>query len=164
MRRLSILLSLVIALALLLAACGAPPTQPPPAGEAAAPADATPAAEAEAPAQPEPTATAIVAEAGTGDTKLVYWNGLTGSDGVTMAEIVKSFTDENPDVSVRIEMMPWNIYFDKLLTSLVSGSPPDLFLLHEFEFRSSPARACCSKHPTSTSGGGRRRWTIIPAL
>lgn len=137
MRRVSILLSLVMALALLLAACGAPPTQPPPAGEAAAPAEAAPAGTAppaaEAPAQPEPTATAIVAEAGTGDTKLVYWNGLTGSDGVTMAEIVKSFTDENPDVSVRIEMMPWNIYFDKLLTSLVSGNPPDLFLLHEFE-------------------------------
>lgn len=126
MRRLSILLSVIVIFGLVLTAC-APPTQPPPTGEEAAPAEEAAAEEA------EPTATPIVAESGTGDIQLIYWNGLTGSDGITMAEIVEQFTEENPDVSVRIEMMPWNIYFDKLLTSLVSGNPPDLFLLHEFE-------------------------------
>lgn len=81
----------------------------------------------------QPTPTPIVAEAGTGGTHLVYWNGLTGSDGVTMVEIVQKFTEENPDVSVRIEMMAWATYFDKLITSLVAGNPPDLFLLHHQE-------------------------------
>ena len=78
----------------------------------------------------------IVTEAGsaTAKTKLVFWNGLTGSDGVTLDGIVKKFTAANPDVSVRVEKMVWGTYFDKLLTSLVSGSgAPDLFLLHEFE-------------------------------
>jgi ABC-type glycerol-3-phosphate transport system substrate-binding protein len=83
--------------------------------------------------EPEPEPTAIVAEAGTGDIELIYWNGLTGSDGVTMVEMVEQFTEENPDVSVRIEMMQWGTYFDKLLTSLVAGNPPDLFLLHHQE-------------------------------
>jgi len=78
----------------------------------------------------------IVTQAGsaTAKTKLVFWNGLTGSDGVTLDGIVKKFTDANPDISVRVEKMVWATYFDKLLTSLVSGSgAPDLFLLHEFE-------------------------------
>jgi ABC-type glycerol-3-phosphate transport system substrate-binding protein len=77
--------------------------------------------------------TPIVAEAGTGAIELLYWNGLTGSDGVTMVEIVEQFCEENPDVSVRIEMMAWATYFDKLITSLVAGTPPDLFLLHNQE-------------------------------
>jgi len=130
MRKLFTLLAMIVVFALVMTAC-APPTQPPPAGGSEAE-GAQEAAGAEE-AAPEPTATPIVAESGTGDLKLIYWNGLTGSDGSTMAEIVEGFTQENPDVSVRIEMMQWAIYFDKLLTSLISGNPPDLFLLHEFE-------------------------------
>ncbi len=126
-------LTLFLVVALLVAACGAPPTQPPPAQEPAAEGAAeAPAAEAQAPAaEAEPTP--IVAQAGEGDIQLIYWNGLTGSDGVTMVQMVEAFTQEHPEVSVRVEMMPWGTYFDKLLTSLVSGNPPDLFLLHEFE-------------------------------
>ena len=84
-------------------------------------------------AQDEPEPTPIVAEAGTGELNLIYWNGLTGSDGVTMVEMVQQFAEENPEVSVRIEMMAWATYFDKLVTSLVAGNPPDLFLLHHQE-------------------------------
>lgn len=156
-------LSLMLVLALFLLACGAPPTQPAPAGEE--PADET-AAEEEAPAAaeepaaeeeaaPPPTATPIVAEAGEGATKLIYWNGLTGSDGVTMVEMVEAFTKENPDVSVRVEMMPWDIYFDKLLTALVSGNPPDLFLLHEFEIPQFASKGVLGETAGFyTSGGG----------
>lgn len=149
MKRWMSILAVLTVILLLAAACGAPPSSAP-AVEEPAPADAAaePAAEeaaveegAEEPAAegaegeptPVPTATTIVAEAGTGGTQLIYWNGLTGSDGTTHAEIIETFTQENPDVSVRIEMMVWATYFDKLLTSLVSGNPPDLFLLHEYE-------------------------------
>jgi ABC-type glycerol-3-phosphate transport system substrate-binding protein len=132
MKRTSMVICLVVVLSLLLAACGAPPTQPPAApGDAAAPVE--PAAEPAAAEEPAAEPTPIVAEAGTGDIQLIYWNGLTGSDGQTMVQMVEAFTQQNPDVSVRVEMMPWGTYFDKLLTSLVSGNPPDLFLLHEFE-------------------------------
>jgi ABC-type glycerol-3-phosphate transport system substrate-binding protein len=91
-----------------------------------------PAEPAEVPvvAEPPTVPTPIVAEAGKGATELIYWNGLTGSDGVTMVEMVERFAEENQDVSARVEMMAWDVYYDKLLTSLVSGYPPDLFLLH----------------------------------
>lgn len=136
MRRTLATLSFALILGLLLVACAAPPTQPPATGGEPESDPTEIAVDAEAQvgeAEIEPTATPIVAEAGTGDIQLIYWNGLTGSDGATMVQMVEAFTEQNPDVSVRIEMMPWDIYFDKLLASLVSGNPPDLFLLHEFE-------------------------------
>lgn len=123
----------LLVLLVVLAAC-APPTTPPSAADAA-PAEATaaPAEAPAAPAEPPPTATPVVAEFGSGQMQLIFWNGLTGSDGVTMQAMVEQFVSENPDISVRIEAMPWNIYFDKLLTSMVSGSPPDVFIVREFE-------------------------------
>ncbi len=36
----------------------------------------------------EPTATPITAEIGTGGTNITFWNGLTGSDGVTLNEML----------------------------------------------------------------------------
>jgi len=107
-----------------LAAC-APPTQPP----AEAPAEA--AAEAVAP-EVEATPTPIVTEFGAGQLQLSYWHGLTGADGVTMQAMVEQFVADNPDISVRVEAMAWETYWDKLLTSMVAGSPPDIFILHEF--------------------------------
>lgn len=118
------LLTLLVLSALIFAACSAP-TQP------QAPAAEAPAEQAAAD-EPEPTATPIVAEFGDGDTQLTYWHLMTGADGVTMQEMVESFVAENPDVAVRIESMPAGIYYDKLLTSMISGSPPDLFIVHEF--------------------------------
>ncbi len=110
-------MAFALVLTLVFAACAPAPTQPSVEGEAellcrrAIP-------------RRKPSRTAIVAQAGTRALELIYWNGLTGSDGATMVEMVEAFTAENPEVSVRVEMMPWNIYFDKLLTSLVSGNPP----------------------------------------
>jgi hypothetical protein len=41
---------------------------------------------------------AIVTEAGSGDLKLIFWNGLTGSDGVTLDGIIENYTKKNTDV------------------------------------------------------------------
>ena len=77
--------------------------------------------------------TPIIAETGEGEIVLRYWNGLTGSDGVTMVEMVEQFAEMHPEVSIRVEMMVWDTYFDKLTTSLIAGDPPELFLLHHQE-------------------------------
>lgn len=77
--------------------------------------------------------TAIVGEAGTGGTQIVFWNGLTGSDGLTLLKMTEQFVKENPDISVHTEMMAWNVYWQKLQASLVAGNPPDIFLLHTLE-------------------------------
>ncbi len=82
---------------------------------------------------PAPTATPIVADIGSGGTHISFWNGLTGSDGVTLNEMLAGFAAENPDVSVTVEMIVWNTLYQKLQTAFVAGTQPDVFLLHASE-------------------------------
>jgi ABC-type glycerol-3-phosphate transport system substrate-binding protein len=82
-------------------------------------------------AAPEPTA--IVASLGTGSMQISFWNGLTGSDGVTLNEMLVDFVAQNPDISVTTEIIPWNTLYTKLQAAFVAGNPPDVFMLHASE-------------------------------
>lgn len=83
---------------------------------------------------PLPTATDIPAvELGTGGTHISFWNGLTGSDGVTLIDMLAPFAAENPDVSVTIEQIPWGTLYTKLQAAFVAGQPPDAIILHASE-------------------------------
>jgi len=82
---------------------------------------------------PQPTATPIVADIGAGETHISFWNGLTGSDGVTLNEMLADFAAENPDISVTVEMIAWATLYQKLQTAFVAGEEPDVFLLHASE-------------------------------
>lgn len=59
-----------------------------------------------------------------------FWNGFTGPDGKTMEALVHQFQDANHDVHVRMQIIPWGTYYDKLTLSLAYSSAPDLFVLH----------------------------------
>ena len=80
---------------------------------------------------PEPTNTPSVV--GTGNIQISFWNGLTGSDGVTLIDMLSQFADENPDISVTVEMIAWATLYQKLQTAFVAGTQPDVFLLHASE-------------------------------
>lgn len=84
-------------------------------------------------AAPLPTNTPAIAEMGTGGTHLSFWNGLTGSDGVTLNEMLVNFVGENTDISVTTEIVDWNTLYPKLQAAFVAGQPPDVILLHASE-------------------------------
>lgn len=84
-------------------------------------------------ATPVPEPTAIVSELGTGGTRISFWNGLTGSDGVTLNAMLEQFVAENPNISVTTELIPWATLYTKLQAAFVAGQPPDMFLLHASE-------------------------------
>ena len=63
-----------------------------------------------------------------------FWNGFTGPDGKTMTAMVRRFEAENPDVEVRMQIIPWGTYYDKLTLSLAYGGPPDVFILQAARF------------------------------
>lgn len=77
--------------------------------------------------------TAIVSELGTGGTHISFWNGLTGSDGVTLNEMLSDFVVDHPEISVTTEIIPWNTLYTKLQAAFVANTPPDMFLLHASE-------------------------------
>lgn len=63
-----------------------------------------------------------------------FWNGFTGPDGKTMTAMVKQFQVENPDVEVKMQIIPWGTYYDKLTLSLVYGGAPDVFIMQTARF------------------------------
>ncbi len=65
-----------------------------------------------------------------GPVTIDFWNGFTGPDGKTMEKIVRQFQVENPDVKVRMQIIPWGTYYDKLTLSLAYGGAPELFVMH----------------------------------
>jgi len=79
---------------------------------------------------PAPTATNVVANLGSGGTHLAFWNGLTGSDGSTMADLLTGFVKDHPEISVTMEEIPWDTMYPKLQTALVGGTPPDVVIMH----------------------------------
>ena len=61
---------------------------------------------------------------------LEFWNGFTGPDGKTMEKIVTRFNAEHKDIQVRMQIIPWNTYYDKVTLGLAYGGAPDVFILH----------------------------------
>lgn len=84
-------------------------------------------------ATPVPEPTAIVESLGTGSIHISFWNGLTGSDGVTLNAMLGQFVAENPDISVTTEIIPWATLYTKLQTAFVGGEAPDVFMVHASE-------------------------------
>src|SRR5215218_9986458 len=66
----------------------------------------------------------------TADGRIVidFWNGFTGPDGKMMERIVRAFQEENPDVRVRMQIIPWGTYYDKVTLSLAYGGAPEVFI------------------------------------
>jgi multiple sugar transport system substrate-binding protein len=44
-------------------------------------------------------------------------------------ELVKSFEQKNPDITIKAENVPWNSYYDKLFTSIIGGKTPDVAMV-----------------------------------
>jgi ABC-type glycerol-3-phosphate transport system substrate-binding protein len=84
-------------------------------------------------ATPVPEPTAIVSELGTGGVHIAFWNGLTGSDGVTLIDMLQPFVTDHPEISVTTEQIPWNTLYTKLQAAFVAGTPPDVIILHSAE-------------------------------
>jgi multiple sugar transport system substrate-binding protein len=70
------------------------------------------------------------ARAASGPVVIDFWNGFTGPDGKTMQKLVEQFQAVNPDVRVRMQIIPWGTYYDKLTLSLAYGGAPELFVVH----------------------------------
>lgn len=61
---------------------------------------------------------------------LDFWNGFTGPDGATMEKIVRRFNSEHTGIRVRMQIIPWSTYYDKVTLGLAYGGAPDVFILH----------------------------------
>ncbi len=140
MRKLSVLFSLFMVLALLLSACGGAAAPAAPAAEEAAPAEGEAAAPAEGegeaavdPNAPTPEPTPVVNAFGQCDDPMVLMHGLTGADGAVFADLLQQYAESSPDACFESQGIPWDLFFQKYPTSVMAGTPPDLVIIHAAE-------------------------------
>lgn len=57
-------------------------------------------------------------------TELRFW--AMGREGEVVQELVRSFEQDNPDIRVHVQQIPWSAAHEKLLTAYVGGSTPDV--------------------------------------
>ncbi|RYG31325.1 extracellular solute-binding protein, partial [bacterium] len=55
---------------------------------------------------------------GSGPIVLQFWNGFSGPDGKTMEKIVGEFNRTHKDVQVKMQIIPWGTFYDKVTLGL----------------------------------------------
>ena len=61
-----------------------------------------------------------------GTVTLKFWNGFTGPDRKAVETIVQRFNSSQNKVKIEMQIMPWDVFFDKLLPSYGSGTGPEI--------------------------------------
>src|SRR5699024_8924293 len=70
-----------------------------------------------------------------GQTELTFWNGFTASDGEILQEIVDEFNQTNDKgINIKMEVMTWANFNERLPTSITAGSGPDFVLMNNVDF------------------------------
>lgn len=64
---------------------------------------------------------------GRNEDTLTVW--AMGEEGKRLAELTKKFEEENPDIKVSVQAIPWDQAHDKLLTAVASKKGPDVLQL-----------------------------------
>lgn len=67
----------------------------------------------------------------TSSVRLEYWTPFSGGDNQFMTEMVNRFNVENPDIEVVQVNSRLDDYYSRLRTAIMSGSAPDLAILHQ---------------------------------
>ena len=59
--------------------------------------------------------------------EMMYWDNVQKP---VIDEAIKQFEAENPNIKIKTSVVPWAQYWDKLRTSVVAGTTPDVFWMN----------------------------------
>lgn len=69
--------------------------------------------------------------ANSGKVTLTFWNGFTASDGEVLKSIVDKYNADNKDtVEIKMDIMPWANFNEKLPSSIATNSGPSFVLMN----------------------------------
>lgn len=94
--------------------------------------------------------------------RIEFWNGFTGPDGVTMERIVRAFNASHPDIRVRMQIIPWGTYYDKVTLGLAFGGAPDVFVVHADRLPEYADRSALYKMDELMANGGMSAEDFMP--
>ena len=81
-------------------------------------------------------------------TQVVWWDFLSGGDGVRMKSLIQAFEKDNPDIEINATTLEWGVpFYTKVQTSAAIGQGPDIMTYH------------LSRMPLGVSTGSLRPFT-----
>jgi multiple sugar transport system substrate-binding protein len=61
-----------------------------------------------------------------GHVTLTYWNGFTGPDEPAVKALVNKFNQTHKNITINMSIMPWDVFYEKLLPAYAAGNGPDM--------------------------------------
>ncbi|WP_422072105.1 ABC transporter substrate-binding protein [Tranquillimonas rosea] len=74
---------------------------------------------------------ALTAGMASAESTVRFWYHFDNADN-PMDELVSTFEEQNPEITVEAENIPWNSYYDNLYTSIIGGNAPDAAMVKMF--------------------------------
>jgi len=71
---------------------------------------------------------------------LEYWNGFTGGDGPAMRQIVADFNASQDLITVRMNVVQWGQYYQRVIAAVHAGKGPDVGAMHIDQLATQAAR------------------------
>ena len=69
-----------------------------------------------------------------------FWNGFTGGDREFIRHIVQQFSREQKNIDVKMNIIVWDQYYQKVPTAVASGKGPDVGIMHCDQLGTNAAR------------------------
>lgn len=70
---------------------------------------------------------------GTSGTVTMWTFPVTGNDEAMFKDLVAAFNEIYPDITVDVQVLPWNGRYEKMLTAVAGGDPPNIVYLNDFQ-------------------------------
>jgi multiple sugar transport system substrate-binding protein len=139
--------ALLSVFALLVVACG-PAATSPGSGSAAPP----PASGSAAPASSPDESAVTGAACGEGATEVKFWTSHTPPDSDVLAKIVDAFNTANPDICVKMTIVPGaETDVAKLITAIRGGAAPDVYMADRFTVPQRAAEGVLAELPADVA-------------
>ena len=71
---------------------------------------------------------------------LEYWNGFTGGDGPAMRQLVADFNTSQDLITVRMNVVQWAQYYQRVIAAVHAGKGPDVGAMHVEQLATQAAR------------------------
>ncbi|WP_127571926.1 ABC transporter substrate-binding protein [Georgenia faecalis] len=69
-----------------------------------------------------------------------YWNGFTGGDGPAMRQLVEDFNASQDLIDVRMNVVQWAQYYQRVIAAVHAGQGPDVGAMHVEQLATQAAR------------------------
>ena len=88
-----------------------------------------------------------------GTVTLSFWNGFTGGDRPGVEHLVSEFNRTHPKIHVNMQIMPWDVFYQKLLPAYGAGKGPDMTAMSATQMSQYAAKRVFQPLDDAFSGG-----------